>query len=58
MKEKNMEPKGTTRSRKRRDQVAAGAYDGRFRTRVVLDKKAEQGRRACRSNNFNGDERE
>lgn len=41
-------PSGTTRSRKRQSQVEAGAYDGRFRTRSVQDKKAEQDRQACR----------
>jgi hypothetical protein len=41
-------PSGTTRSRKRQSQVEAGAYDGRFRTRSIEDKKAEQERKACR----------
>ena len=44
-------PAGTTKSRKRTQQVEAGAYDGRYRTRVVKDKKAEQDRKACRSFN-------
>jgi hypothetical protein len=39
---------GTPRSRKRQSQVDAGAYDGRFRTRAVQDRKAEEGRKACR----------
>jgi hypothetical protein len=47
MKDKNP-PSGTPRSRKRQSQVEAGAYDGRFRTRSVQDKKAEEGRKACR----------
>lgn len=42
---------GTVKSRKRTQQVEAGAYDGRYRTRVVKDKKAEQDRKACRSFN-------
>lgn len=50
MKEKQT-PAGTTKSRKRTQQVEAGAYDGRYRTRVVKDKKAEQDRKACRSFN-------
>lgn len=45
-------PSGTTKSRKRAQQVEAGAYDGRFRTRVVKDKKAEESRRACKSLNL------
>lgn len=45
-------PSGTTKSRKRTQQVEAGAYDGRFRTRVVKDKKAEESRRACKSLNL------
>jgi len=47
MKEKHP-PSGTPRSRKRQSQVEAGAYDGRFRTRAVQDRKAEEGRKACR----------
>lgn len=42
---------GTVKSRKRTQQVEAGAYDGRYRTRVVKDKKAEQDRKSCRSFN-------
>ena len=30
---------GTTESRKRQSQVEAGAYDGRYKTKVVEDKK-------------------
>ena len=48
-KKPNQQNPGTLRSRKRQSQVEAGAYDGRFRTRAVRDKRAEQSRRSCRS---------
>lgn len=31
----------TTRSRKRKQQVDAGVYDGRYRTKIVPDKKKQ-----------------
>ena len=38
----------TTQSRKRKAQVEAGAYDGRFKTKVVPDKKKAASKKACR----------
>lgn len=35
----------TTKSRKRQAQVEAGAYDGRYKTKVVPDKKKEVSKR-------------
>jgi len=43
-----MEPVGTTESRKRQSQVEAGAYDGRYKTKVVEDKKKKVARIVCR----------
>jgi hypothetical protein len=39
---------GTTESRKRQAQVEAGAYDGRYKTKVVEDKKKKVARIICR----------
>jgi hypothetical protein len=33
---------------KRKDQIQAGAYDGRFKNKVIKDKKKEQNKRAAR----------
>ena len=38
-------------SMKRKELVAAGAYDGRFRQRRVKDKKKEASKRWARGNN-------
>ena len=38
----------TTQSRKRQAQIEAGAYDGRFKTKVVEDKKKLVAKIACR----------
>lgn len=38
----------TTQSRKRQAQIEAGAYDGRFKTRVVQDKKKKAAKTICR----------
>lgn len=38
----------TAQSRKRQAQVEAGAYDGRYSTKVVEDKKKKEDREACR----------
>lgn len=35
---------------KRKDQVAAGAYDGRYRTKVVIDKKKKAKKNWARKN--------
>ena len=35
---------------KRVDQIAAGAYDGRYRTKVVVDKKKKAKRNWARKN--------
>lgn len=32
----------TTRSRKRQQQIEAGVYDGRYKTKIVPDKKQKQ----------------
>lgn len=37
-------------NQKRKDQVAAGAYDGRYRTKVVVDKKKKAKRNWARKN--------
>jgi hypothetical protein len=39
---------GTTESRKRQAQVDAGVYDGRYKTKVVEDKKKKVARIICR----------
>lgn len=36
------------RGRKREDQIQQGMYDGRFRHKVVPDKKKQQNRDMCR----------
>lgn len=36
---------------KRKDMIQAGAYDGRFKSKVIKDKKKEQKRRWARENN-------
>lgn len=47
----------TTQSRKRQAQVEAGAYDGRYKTRVVQDKKKKAAKNKCRrSKNLISDE--
>lgn len=35
---------------KRKDQITAGAYDGRYRTKVVVDKKKKAKRNWARKN--------
>lgn len=42
--------KNSINSAKRRLQVKQGAYDGRYRQKVVVDRKKEASRRACQSN--------
>lgn len=37
-------------SGKRKDQVSAGVYDGRYRERVVTDKKKKENRNWARKN--------
>lgn len=39
---------GTTESRKRQAQVEAGVFDGRYKTKVVEDKKKKAAKIACR----------
>ena len=36
---------------KRKEMIQAGAYDGRFRQKMVKDKKKEQSKRWARGNN-------
>jgi hypothetical protein len=36
---------------KRKEMIQAGAYDGRFRQKMVKDKKKEQNKRWARGNN-------
>lgn len=36
------------RGRKREDQIQQGMYDGRFKNKVVPDKKKQQNRDMCR----------
>lgn len=43
-----MKSVGTTESRKREAQIEAGVYDGRYKTRVVEDKKKKVAKIACR----------
>jgi hypothetical protein len=38
---------------KRDNMLEAGAYDGRFRSRIVEDKKKKLNKTACRSYNHN-----
>ena len=38
----------TTQSRKRKAQIDAGVYDGRYKTKVVQDKKKSVAKIACR----------
>ena len=35
---------------KRKEQVQQGMYDGRFRSRVVVDKKKKESKYKCRKN--------
>jgi hypothetical protein len=37
---------------KRKDMIQAGAYDGRFRQRMVKDKKKESNKRWARINSY------
>jgi hypothetical protein len=37
-------------NQKRKDQVNAGAYDGRYRTKIVVDKKKKAKRNWARKN--------
>lgn len=39
---------GTVQSRKRQAQVEAGMFDGRFKTKVIEDKKKKVAKIACR----------
>jgi len=39
---------GTTESRKRQAQVEAGVYDGRYKTKVIEDKKKKVAKITCR----------
>jgi hypothetical protein len=41
----------TTKSRKRDQQIADGAYDGRYKTKVVPDKKKEATRKRVKKIN-------
>jgi hypothetical protein len=41
--------KNTVKSRKRQAQIEAGVYDGRFKTRIVPDKKKKESRELCRN---------
>ena len=43
-----MNDSGTTESRKRQAQVEAGVYDGRYKTKVVEDKKKKVAKIMCR----------
>lgn len=36
---------------KRKDMISQGAYDGRFKNKVIKDKKKEQKKRWARENN-------
>lgn len=38
----------TFKSIKRKEQIQAGAYDGRFRHKVVEDKKKKENKNRCR----------
>lgn len=42
----------TTKSRKRQAQVEAGAYDGRYKTKVVPDKKKKESTRKIKINPY------
>ena len=46
--EKLVNDSGTTESRKRQAQIEAGVYDGRYKTKVVEDKKKKAARIICR----------
>lgn len=46
--EKLVNDSGTTESRKRQAQIEAGVYDGRYKTKVVEDKKKKVAVIACR----------
>ena len=43
-----MTDSGTTESRKRQAQVEAGVFDGRYKTKMVDDKKKKVAKIACR----------
>ena len=47
--ETEKEMKNTVKSRKRQAQIEAGVYDGRFKTRIVPDKKKKESRELCRN---------
>lgn len=49
-----MNDSGTTESRKRQAQIEAGVYDGRYKTKVVEDKKKKVAKIACRKFKQNG----
>ena len=49
-----MNDSGTTESRKRQAQIEDGAYDGRYKTKVVEDKKKKAARIVCRKFKQNG----
>jgi hypothetical protein len=40
--------KNSFKSSKRKLQVQQGAYDGRYCTKVVVDKKKQQSKKTCR----------
>lgn len=42
----------TVRSRKREQQVSDGAYDGRYKTKVVPDKKKKTAKRRAKINPY------
>ena len=52
--EKLVNDSGTTESRKRQAQFEAGVYDGRYKTKVVEDKKKKVARIVCRKFKQNG----
>ena len=52
--EKLVNDSGTTESRKRQAQIEAGVYDGRYKTKVVEDKKKKAARIICRKFKQNG----
>ena len=52
--EKLVNDSGTTESRKRQAQIEAGVYDGRYKTKVVEDKKKKVARIVCRKFKQNG----
>lgn len=46
--EMNRNKMETSKSRKRKAQVEAGLFDGRFKTRIIEDKKKKASKDACR----------